>query len=134
MLRSQLDLADIAHELGHLWDYRTRPSGLSDPVDKFHGGLWQGLAEATGSYWTMTCMDPKSCEYGLHTKWVLGPDSPGSVDSYARESAFEDWAMSFELWVTNDQNKAFFTYGSTINLQVRMDFVQERVNQLQRYR
>jgi hypothetical protein len=130
-------LSTIAHELGHVWDYRTKPSdvGVKDVMDKERGGLWQAMAERTGSHWAYKCARD-DCERGQYTKWVLGPDSPGNTGSYARSSAFEDWAMSFELWVTRnlpgrDREALGRTY-SNANWQPRAEFVEQQVNRMRR--
>jgi hypothetical protein len=130
-------LSTIAHELGHVWDYRTKPSDVrvKDVMDKERGGLWQAMAERTGSHWAYKCARD-DCERGQYTKWVLGPDSPGSTLSYARASAFEDWAMSFELWVTRnlpgrDREQRARTYNDA-NWQPRSEFVEQQVNRMRR--
>jgi hypothetical protein len=129
-------LSTIAHELAHVWDWRTTPreAGVKDGTYPAYG-LSQAMAERTGSHWAYKCARD-DCERGQYTKWVLGPDSPGDPRSYARSSAFEDWAMSFELWVTRDlpardQLARARTY-SDANWQPRSGFVEQQVNKMRR--
>jgi RHS repeat-associated protein len=106
----------LAHELGHIWDFRMR------------GALSSGMADATKSRCGRT-----GCPDG---SWILGPSGTQLPNSYARTNRKEDFAKAFELVVApGDAGKEPYDFQRQLHYTKeqwipRQNFVRLRIWQL----
>jgi hypothetical protein len=84
----------VAHELAHVWNYKTRD--LNPLTGQFEShGLDRVMARSTNSF-SASCDSPQC---------ILGPMGSVPTRSYAATNPNEDFARTFELWITEPQSK-----------------------------
>ncbi|MBI5877547.1 MAG: RHS repeat-associated core domain-containing protein [Chloroflexi bacterium] len=130
-----LGFSTLANELAHVWDYRTKtPQGLARTIidkDTEHGGLWRAMANLTGGYFCthLACREGGEPGFSGNSDWALSMNDPGRP-SHARNTPWEDWAMSFQLWVTKASTNEIRRSYSNDQWSIRSDFVSRMVRQV----